>query len=282
MIPNFVSLNIDEQKVHVLKSIRKGKKGTKIKESDHNTIETEFNCKIQDAVHKEKEEFFNLKDKECQQRFKEYTSSNNMLSNIFDNEGDLNQLTEKFIKKLNGCIAHSFKKIRVSGRKRNYIETLYKKLREVKDKVDKASEKETVDIQNKIAKHTEENYNKLKNELKSMESSDGGLNKNQLWKLKKRLCPGSIDPPSAMLDDHHNLLTSTKAIQERAIEVFTKRIEANPIEEYLEQYEAETNKLCEERLKMCKSMKSDPWDEADLKEALKHLDKDKSRDPEAI
>ena len=50
MTPHFVSLNIDEQKVHVLKSIKKCKRGIKIKESDHNVIETEFNCKIQDAV----------------------------------------------------------------------------------------------------------------------------------------------------------------------------------------------------------------------------------------
>ena len=47
-----------------------------------------------------------------------------MLSSIFDTEGDLNLLTEKFIKKLNGCIAQTFKKIRVSGSKRNSIETL--------------------------------------------------------------------------------------------------------------------------------------------------------------
>ena len=33
---------------------------------------------------------------------------------------------------------------------------------------------------------------------------------------------------------------------------------------------------------MCKLNKSDPWDEDNLKEALKHLDKDKSRDPEGF
>ena len=115
-----------------------------------------------------------------------------------------------------------------------------------------------------------------------MGTLDGGLNNNQLWKLKKRLCPGSRNPPSAMLDEHENLLTSNKAIQERAIEVFSKRLKPNPIEEHLEEFEAETNKLCEERLKMCKLNKSDPWEEDNLKEALKHLDKDKSRDPEGF
>ena len=74
MTPHFVSLKVDEEKVHVLKSIRKCKRGTKVKESDHNILETEFNCKIQDPVLKEKNEFFNLKNKDCQKIFKEYTS----------------------------------------------------------------------------------------------------------------------------------------------------------------------------------------------------------------
>ena len=54
-----------------------------------------------------------------------------------------------------------------------------------------------------------------------------------------------------MLDEHDNILTTNKAIQERAVEVFSKRLEANPIEKHLEQFEAETNQLCEERLKEC-------------------------------
>ena len=170
MNPNFVSLKVDEAKIHVLKSIRKCKKGIKIKESDHNIIETEFNCKINDAVIDKKHEFFNLKNKDCQKAFKQYTSNTNMFTNIFDNEGDLNSLTEKFINKLNGCIAQTFKKIRVSGRKQKQIETLYKKLRYLKDKTDAISVKEAIEVENEIANHTEENYNKLKTQLETMES----------------------------------------------------------------------------------------------------------------
>ena len=205
-----------------------------------------------------------------------------MLSKIFDNEDDLNTMTEKFIHKLNGCIAQSFKKIRVSGRKRTKIETLYKKLRYLKDKDDASSVKQTVDVENEIAKHTEENYMKLKSQLESMDSKAGGLNHNELWKLKKRLCPDIRDPPSAMLDENENLLTTNKAIQERAVKVFSTRLEANPIKEHLKEFEAETNRLCEERLKECKLIKTDPWDENDLKEAIKQLDKEKSCDPEGF
>ena len=111
---------------------------------------------------------------------------------------------------------------------------------------------------------------------------EGGLNHNQIWKLKKKLCPDSRKPPSAMQDKHENLLTTNKAIQERVVEVFRERLAANPMKDHLKEFEAQTNKLCEERLKSCKFIKTDPWDEDDLKEALKHLDKDNSRDPEGL
>ena len=159
---------------------------------------------------------------------------------------------------------------------------MYKKLRYLKDKTDAISVKEAIEVENEIANHTEENYNKLKTQLETMESKAGGLNHNELWKLKKKLCPDSRDPPSAMLDDHDNLLTTNKAIQERAVEVFSNRLKANPIEEHLKQFEDETNRLCEERLKECRLQKTDPWDEDDLNQALKQLDDDKSRDPEGF
>ena len=46
MNPHFKSLKVDEEKRHVLKSIRKTKRGIKVKESDHHVIETEFNYEI--------------------------------------------------------------------------------------------------------------------------------------------------------------------------------------------------------------------------------------------
>ena len=39
----------------------------------------------------------------------------------------------------------------------------------------------------------------------------GGLNAGKLWKIKKRLRGIVNEPPSAMLDEHGNLVTSSKA-----------------------------------------------------------------------
>ena len=46
----------------------------------------------------------------------------------------------------------------------------------------------------------------------------------------------------------------------------------------LEELEKDTNKLCINRLKLCKEKKSDPWVISDLKEVLKKLGPNKSRD----
>ena len=86
-------------KKHVLKSIKKTKNGTRIKESNHNVIVTEFNCEVKEVKEKEKVEMFNLKNKDCQKQFKQYTSNTNFLSRVFEEGDDIESMTEKFLKK---------------------------------------------------------------------------------------------------------------------------------------------------------------------------------------
>ena len=68
---NFISLKVDDSKQHILQRIKKTKNGVNIKMSDHNVVETEFNCEIKSETKHEKDEIFNLKNKKCQARFKE-------------------------------------------------------------------------------------------------------------------------------------------------------------------------------------------------------------------
>ena len=44
-------------------------------------------------------------------KFKNITSNTNMLSSVFDSKGPLETLTKRFVKKLNGCVAKSLKKV---------------------------------------------------------------------------------------------------------------------------------------------------------------------------
>ena len=125
---NLESLVVDEARTHVLTKIVNTRKGVMKKESDHNVLIAKFNCVIEKPHKKKKHEVYNLKNAECQKKFHEYTSNTRMLSSIFDADEDLNILTKRFIKKLDGCIKMCFKKVRLGNNKDTEEEKLYKKL----------------------------------------------------------------------------------------------------------------------------------------------------------
>ena len=221
---------------------------------------------------------YNLKNKDGQAKFKEYTNDTQMLSTVFDADEDINVLTKRFMKKLDGCIAQNFKKIRIGRNKPDKGVDLHARLQELKNKEDDVSKSNKTKVLKDIAEEADANFMKLKEEIDRLKVNESGMNQKQIWKLKKKLCPRSNDPPTSMLDEKGNLLTSNKAIQKRAVDVYKKRLEGNTMMDNLKELEKDTNKLCANRLKLCKAKKSEPWVMSDLKEVLKHLGRDKSRD----
>ena len=65
----FKSLEIDEQRRHVLTRVIQTKIGPITKESDHNVLIAEFQCKVNEADNKKKVEVYNLKNPECPKEF---------------------------------------------------------------------------------------------------------------------------------------------------------------------------------------------------------------------
>ena len=114
---HFISMHVDEERKHVLTRICKTRKGVKVKESDHNVLIAEFNCKLLEKDEPEIDQVYNLKNKMCQANFKKFTSNTNMLSSTIKEDGDINEVIKRFIKKVDGCIAVNFKKMRVKRRK---------------------------------------------------------------------------------------------------------------------------------------------------------------------
>ena len=139
MMESLVEMKIDEGRKHVLTKMTKTKTGVKIKESDHNVITTEFNLEAM-PIDKEKSEMYNLNNKECQQKFKSFTSDTKMLSSVFESDENIDVLTKRFLKKLNGCIAKSFKRIRLAKKKEDT--ELYDKMRSLKERSDDKSKQE--------------------------------------------------------------------------------------------------------------------------------------------
>ena len=274
------SLLIDETRKHVLTKMTKTKKGVKKIESDHNVLVSKFRFAWTKNVKRKRIEMYNLKNKGCQELFKENTSNTNILSSIFENDKDLEVCTKKFLKRLNGCIAESFKKVRVSEKKNEEIDVLFQKRRLLKNKTDDNSKEELRKVEEELAeKFAKENYDKINEEIEGIESDTGGTQIGKLWQLKKKLCPRSRDPPTAMIDEYGNYVTSPAAIEKLAIRTYEKRLENRPMKVNLQKIRLEKEELCKTRLEIAKNNKTKPWDMDDLDLVLKQLKRNKSRDP---
>ena len=60
-----------------------------------------------------------------------------------------------------------------------------------------------------------------------------------MWQLRRKICLKSRDPPTAMVDDYGNYVTSPTAIENLALNTYKKRLENRPMKENLEQIRLE-------------------------------------------
>ena len=112
-----------------------------------------------------------------------------MLSSVFDSKDNINLLTQRFLKKLDGCIKNCFRKVRVSNNKPSEEEQLYNKMRKLKGKKDEQSLKDINEVIEAIAALADNKYNKVVKELETMRPEGRKINSQKFWKLKKKYVP---------------------------------------------------------------------------------------------
>ena len=173
-------------------------------------------------------------------------------------QDNIDILAQRFLKKLDGCIAMTFKKIRVSTTKEIKQDELYKKRRELKNKGDERSKMEFSEVDKEIAQLAQDKYNQVMQDLNEMRPNEGKINSQKFWKMKKKMCQRNIDPPSVMFDAKGNILTADSVIQNRALKVYTYRLAGNKIKSHLKDHEEDVNKLCDSRLKLSRLKKVEP------------------------
>ena len=184
---SFKSLVIDDERKHVLTRIKQTKNGPVVKESDNHVLFATFSEIGTSNKHREKLNMYNLNNRECQQKFKEYTSQSKMLSSVFDADDDIDILTNRFIKKLNGCIAICFRKVRINNFKESEQEKLLKRMGELKSNNSEEAKRELENIIEKIALCAQLKYNTVMKELKEMRPEEGKINTQKFWKIKKKI-----------------------------------------------------------------------------------------------
>ena len=107
-----------------------------------------------------------------------------MLSSVVDGSEDKDHITERLMKKINGCITQNFSKRRINTHaKIDNGYNLYDKMRNLKGQDDESSKKELAKVVEAIAEKAEENFINIKNGLKSIKPDDGAVNSKELWKF---------------------------------------------------------------------------------------------------
>ena len=118
-------MKVDEEQEYAPTRITDAKKGVGKKTSDHNVFLTNFKLPWNKESTTQRNSSFNLKNKECQKTFKEATTNTNTLSKVFEEEHDLDEAVDKFLKRLNKILHKCFKKIGPKMKKNEIQEELY-------------------------------------------------------------------------------------------------------------------------------------------------------------
>ena len=237
------SIIIDDQRKHVLTKITKTRKGITKTESDHNVIFSRFKLPWNKKMVKQRQELFNLKNEECQKVFRDATTNNNnYLSSVFDEDGDVNSKTEKFMRRLNKVINKCFRKIRVTEKKDEVKEKLFEKWRRMKNNLNDKNKLEFENLENEYA---EQYMKKISERTGGIETEDGEIMKNDIWKLKKDLFSKNKDPPTAMVEpESGNLLTNLEKIENAALNVYKERLQNKDMDKNLEHIKISKEILC--------------------------------------
>ena len=282
MVNSIVSVKIDECREHVLTRLTKTKTGHEKVESDHNVIETEISLpwNRKSKTNNDNTNQFNLKNKDCQKKFKVETTDNTDLSKIFQVETNLDKATEIFMKRLNKKLHKCFNKIgHKKETKTECQEKLYNRWKELKKKTDAESKEEMIEVEEKLA---HEYFDKVLEATKEFDCQEGGKSSGKLWELKKKMCPRSRDPPTAMKDKDGIIVTNVEKIKEMAVNAYEERLKNRPIKEGLEEMKELKEKLAEKVMKVAKTNKTPKWTMKEIEIVLKGLKKNKSRDPNGL
>ena len=93
--------------------------------------------------------------------------------------------------------------------------------------------------------------------------------------LKKKIRGIFNEPPTAMLDSHGNLVTSSKSLEELTLKTYTDRLKTLKIKEDLRLYQMQREHVCEQRLEEARQNITPEWNMSDLDTVLTQL-KDKN------
>ena len=233
------------------------------------------------------QEYFDFKSPEGQQTFKHILDTENHLTSCFDSCDDIETQVNNWLKKFNDICGRSFKKTRINGKVKLTDLSRLQKLRtelvhrqklspddpKVKEELEKVIEEITIKV-------AEQNRNKIMDNFKHLDQSEGETFSNGIWNIKKKIMPkNKASLPAAKIDVHGNLVTEPNALKKLYLETFQHRLRNRPSKKDYAEIEKLQEILCEKRLLWTADEKAPDWTEKEVREALKSLKNNKAKDP---
>ena len=160
------------------------------------------------------------------------------------------ECVDLFVKRFNRIIRKCFKKVRITQKKDEALEEMFKLRDNMKKELIQQFDKETNDklteIECDIQQHcATENSQSIKNQVQGLCNFSGGFSANGLWKIKNKVISKQKDPPMAKKDSTGNLVTAPTQLKKLYKEEYVHR---------LRHREINTD------LKLLKNLKDDLWE----------------------
>ena len=134
-------------------------------------------------------------------------------------------------------------------------------------------------VESRIANYSSaRNVKILSSHIEDLSEKNGKFNITKMWKLRKKLCPKSLEKPSAKINEKGKLVTQKKEPKELYKNTYISRLRNREI---LPQYETIfklKNYLFNLRLKVTSKIRSPDWTMSQLIKVLKSLKNNKSGD----
>ena len=316
ILPHVQKMYIDEENKYVLTNYKTAQlKGNAI-DSDHKTEYMDLNIKI---IHEKpiRREFFNFRDLKGQEVFKTQTSETQEFTRCFENELPVLEQIELWRKVLKKYCSKSFKKIRVTIKKRtkfinkemanliNQRNKLLKMKQIIFKNCDVISGEKSGQEKHASYKHKcDENLENYETEIRSIEKTVSDIeakehrelilknfksfNENPetvniagIWKLFKKLWPKHANVlPVAKKNHLGKIVSSPSEIKSLLSKEYKERLRNRPLKPEFQHLKDLKSEIFQLKMKNAEKNASAPWKMSHLESALSHLKNNKSRDPE--
>ena len=151
----------------------------------------------------------------------------------------------------------------------------------------KNNDKQDTDVKRKIESLkseiqlccAEENAKLIKDQVGDMSNLTGTFSSNLMWKVKRKVCKRSSDPPMAKRDNNGNIITTPNQLKQLYLAEYIDRLRHREIKSSLIPLKELKEDLWKRRFDVMKENDCDDWSENDVLKVMVSLKSNKCRDP---